>query len=151
MHHAFSRDENGFIVQNWKDEIPEVCKKYKYLGDRMRNSVLTSPNPIFYITHDIMSDADKDRLLTPWQAEISKRDDAILRIINQARISFQRNLKFVLVDVRENARKAVLDLHGVKIEHLHSYGDYHNGNSAHFGGCKSGWREIFERVENSVF
>ncbi|GEB84176.1 hypothetical protein AOR01nite_26530 [Acetobacter orleanensis] len=151
MHHAFSRDENGFVVKHWRDEIKEVSKKYKYLGDRMRASILTAPNPIFYITHDVMSDSDKDRILTSWQAEISKRDDAILRIINQARIIFERNLKFVLVDVRENTREAVSSLQGVKVMGVHYHGDFHDGNPSHFGGCKKGWREVFEQVEQSVF
>lgn len=151
MHHAFSRDENGFISKDWRDEIGEVSKKYKYLGDRMRASILTASNPIFYITHDIMSDEDKDRILTPWQAEISKRDDVIFRIIHQARTIFERNLKFVLVDIRKNTRNLVSNMQGVKIMEAHYYGDFHDGNPSHFGGCKRGWKEVFEQVDQSVF
>ena len=150
MHHAFSRRDDGRIIENWKSEVNNVSNKYKFLGDRMRNSIFLSENPIFFITHDILSDEDKDRILSPYQANISKSDDVIFRIIKQARISFERNLKFVCVDIRENTKKSIINLDGTKIEELHYYGEWHDDNPSHFGGCKRGWRELFDRVNNSI-
>lgn len=150
MHHAFSRDDQGRVSSYWENEIKDVYNKYKFLGERMKSMVYNSKKPIFILSFDIMSDDDKNSILEKHQSKMSKSDKILSLIIEQARYSFDKNIRFVFVDPRENCINDIKNFGGVKIESLHQYGDWHDGNPSHFGGCKRGWKELLERINDSV-
>lgn len=138
LHHAFSRDADGKIVEFWRDEIPSVIEKHAFLGARMAEWLSRSKRAVIFVNktgkHEFVDKSSDERSYQKIIAALERKFPT-----NDFIIVFTNPVPDAIGAVTDDNRVRSID-----VQHL---GKWHDGVVGHFAGCSEGWREALSSLK----
>jgi len=141
LHHAFPRDCDDRIADDWKDKIPEVVSKYRFLGERMHLSILAAKRPIFFLNRAGLHDA-----LPSHMVKVSTDSD-IYCVIFEALIKAYPTSRLVIMNGDKKAIEELGRRPRVLVADVADKGDWHEGVQGHFGGRREEWCNSLKKLK----
>lgn len=141
LHHEFPRDDNGTIVNQWREHISAVAAKFKFLGGRMNSWFAASHRPALFINGTGSYEGLDDQL-----AASTHSPDILKEIIGAFRTTYpQTDPTFCILNGHPPSLQTIeTDDHVKVVASVANHGDWHEGFVNHYAGCRRGWAEALD-------